>query len=164
VDIWVSTASNVETPSKYAPLLSIGSKPCDWIIGKGKLGRVDQVPEVPAINAGFRDREHCGGVLLVASVLVGEIPLQRDGDPLVHGFTRGAVLTQSVEETDKRQRYRKAHTSAGEAFPSERWYGNSTIISASGIIRRSNRAGKAKGLRIRKRVGKRKPLEVKHAA
>ena len=29
----------------------------DWVIGKGKFGCVDQIPEVPSINTARRDRE-----------------------------------------------------------------------------------------------------------
>jgi hypothetical protein len=41
VDIWVSTASNVEAPSKYAPLLSIGSKRA---IGRKRLMEANRLP------------------------------------------------------------------------------------------------------------------------
>jgi hypothetical protein len=77
-----------------------GREACDWIIGKGKLGRVNQVPEVPAINAGHRNREQLRWRLLVTvvAVLTDQYPFQRVDDPVVDGLTRGAILTQCVED------------------------------------------------------------------
>src|SRR5262245_47113614 len=95
----------------------------DRVIRGRKLGRVDDIAEVPAINAGRGEREQLGwgGAVSVADLMSGQLrPAKRILDPLIGSRGRSAALAQRIEQRDEGRRNGKAE-SIREVFRIERW-------------------------------------------